>query len=82
MERKEPFDVVIMDLTIPGGMGGEEAVKKLKKIDPGAKVIVSSGYSENRVVSNHAAYGFCGAVTKPYNVEELAEVIHKAIMRQ
>jgi len=80
MQAKQPFDVVIMDLTIPGGMGGEEAANKLKKIDPGAKVIVSSGYSDNRVVSEYAAYGFCGAVTKPYNVEELAEVIHKAIV--
>jgi CheY-like chemotaxis protein len=80
IECKQPFDIVIMDLTIPGGMGGKEASKRLKEIDPGAKVIVSSGYSEGRVLSNFKDYGFCGRVTKPYGIHDLAEVIHKALI--
>lgn len=80
IECKQPFDIVIMDLTIPGGMGGKEASKLLKKIDPGARVIVSSGYSEGRVLSNFEDYGFCGRVTKPYGIHDLAEVIHEALI--
>jgi CheY-like chemotaxis protein len=79
MERELPFDIILMDLTIPGGMGGKEAIQKLRKIDPGAKAIVSSGYSDDRVLSKFEEYGFCGAVTKPYKIDDLAELIHKAV---
>lgn len=79
MEREQPFDIILMDLTIPGGMGGKEAIQKLRKIDPGAKAIVSSGYSDDRVLSKFEEYGFCGAVTKPYKIDDLAEIIHKAV---
>jgi len=71
-----PFDVVIMDLTIPGSMGGLEAIKNIKKIDRDANVIVSSGYSDDRVMSGFREYGFCGVVAKPYEIEDLAKVIH------
>jgi PAS domain S-box-containing protein len=79
MAKKQPFDIILMDLTIPGGMGGKEAIEKLLKIDPGAKAIVSSGYSDDRVLSNFEEYGFYGAVTKPYRIDELAEVINSAV---
>ena len=79
MEEKHPFDTVIMDLTIPGSMGGLEAMKKLKKIDRNAKVIISSGYSEDRAMSKFREYGFCGVVAKPYKVEDLAKVIHNVL---
>ncbi len=65
------FDAVIMDLTVPGGMGGMEAVKKLLEIDPEARVIVSSGYSTDLVIADYEEHGFSGIMTKPYSVEDL-----------
>ncbi|MEA2062745.1 MAG: ATP-binding protein, partial [Gemmatimonadota bacterium] len=77
-----PFDAVIMDLTIPGGMGGKEAVTKLLKIDPEAKTIVSSGYSTDPIMSNYRKYGFSGVVSKPYNIEELRTVLQNIITQK
>ena len=75
MENRKPFDIVIMDLTIPGGMGGSEAVRKLLEIDPQAKVIVSSGYSTDSAMANYAEHGFSARLLKPFQMEELQEVI-------
>jgi CheY-like chemotaxis protein len=75
MKIGKSFDVVIMDLTIPGGMGGKRAIQELMRIDPKAKVIVSSGYSNDPVMSSFREYGYRGVVSKPYRIEELAEVI-------
>jgi DNA-binding NarL/FixJ family response regulator len=75
----EPFAAVIMDLTIPGGMGGKEAVARLLEIDPEARVIVSSGYSNDPIVSHFADFGFCGAVNKPYSIEQLGTVLREVI---
>jgi DNA-binding NarL/FixJ family response regulator len=75
----QPFDVVIMDLTIPGGMGGKEAIKKLLEIDPKVKAIVSSGYSTDPVMADFRSYGFSGVAVKPYNIEELSEILDKVI---
>ena len=75
MGEKRPFDVVIMDLTIPGGMGGKETIRRLKEIEPDARVVVSSGYSDDPVMSNFREYGFSGVVVKPYRINELAEAI-------
>ncbi|MCP5104600.1 MAG: response regulator, partial [bacterium] len=72
-----PFDVVIMDLTIPGGMGGEEAIKKLLELDPDAAVIVSSGYSNSPVMANFANYGFKACIMKPYRIETLSHILQK-----
>ena len=77
--HKKPFDAVIMDLTIPGGMGGQETIKKLMEINPAVVAIVSSGYSNAPVMSEYEKYGFKDVVTKPYGVEELAEVLRKVI---
>jgi len=79
MHGGRPFDVVILDLTIPGGMGGKEAIGRLTEIDPGAKVIVSSGYSDDPAMSRHREYGFSGVLTKPYVAEDLAEAIHQVL---
>lgn len=79
MDAGEPFDVVIMDLTVPGAMGGKEAVKKLKEIDVRVKAIVSSGYSNSPVVSEFRAYGFSGVVGKPYRLEDLSQVLAKVM---
>lgn len=73
------FQVVIMDLTITGGMGGKETVTKLLKIDSNAKVIVSSGYSNDPVMANYTDLGFCGVLTKPYTPEELSKVLSQVI---
>ena len=78
-EAGQPYDVVVADLTIPGGMGGKEVVSELLEIDPGAKVVVSSGYSNNAVMANFREYGFKGIVAKPYSIEELAEVLQSLI---
>ncbi len=77
MEKGEPFDAVIMDLTIPGGMGGLEALGKLQEIDSDVVAIVSSGYSNDPVMSEYRRYGFKAVVSKPYRVEDLAEVLQK-----
>ncbi len=67
-----PFDIIIMDLTIPGGMGGAEAIDKLLQIDSTVKVIVSSGYSADPVLANYADYGFKGRLIKPFKMKDLA----------
>jgi two-component system cell cycle sensor histidine kinase/response regulator CckA len=75
-----PFAAVILDLTIPGGMGGKEAIKELIELDPDAKVIVSSGYSTDPVMSKYTEYGFKGVVAKPYEIEQLRQTLNKVIM--
>ena len=79
-ELNEPFALVIMDLTIPGGMGGEKAIKRLLEIDPKAKVIVSSGYSDSPIMANYKEYGFKGVVHKPYTLDELSDVLNKVLV--
>jgi len=73
------FDAVIMDLTVPGGLGGLETMKRLMRIDPRIKVIVSSGYSTDPVMSRHREYGFKACISKPYEIEELGRVLYKVI---
>ncbi len=75
MRSSKPFDVVIMDLTIPGGMGGRSAIALLLSMDPGAKAIVSSGYSEDPVMANYEKFGFYGCIKKPYRVAELGRIL-------
>ena len=75
----KPFDVVIMDLTVPGGMGGREAVSVLLRMDPDVKAIVSSGYSNDPIMADYRRYGFSGVVTKPYGAEELIEELHRVL---
>ncbi len=74
-----PFDAVVLDLIIPGGMGGEDTAKEIRKIDPNVKIIVSSGYSNDPIMANHEKYGFNGGITKPFNIEELIRVIENVI---
>jgi CheY-like chemotaxis protein len=72
-----PFDVVILDLSIPDGMGGKEAMARLKEFDPGVKAIVSSGYGNDPVVTDFSTYGFSGRLSKPYKINDM-----KAILEQ
>jgi len=74
-----PFDAVIMDLTVPGGMGGKEAVRKLAEIDPEVKAIVSSGYSDDPVMADFRKYGFSNVVAKPYNIKELGDALYEVL---
>ena len=74
-----PFDAVIIDLTIRGKMGGREAIQHLLKIDPSAKAIVSSGYSDDPVMANYRDYGFKGVVSKPYTIKELSEALREVL---
>ena len=79
MESGQPFSVVIMDLTVPGGMGGKVAIQKLLEIDAEVKAIVSSGYSTDPIMSNYQHYGFKGIVPKPYNAVELSRALQELI---
>ncbi len=74
-EQGRPIDAVIMDLTIPGGMGGEEAVRGVLALDEDAVVIVASGYADNTVMANYRDYGFRGALVKPFELNELTGLI-------
>jgi nitrogen-specific signal transduction histidine kinase/ActR/RegA family two-component response regulator len=78
-EEGAAFDAVILDLTVPGGMGGEEAIQQLRDLDPQVKAIVSSGYADNRVMAGYAEYGFQGVIPKPYRIGQLSEVVHRVL---
>lgn len=73
-----PFDAVILDITVPGGMGAKEALPLLKKIDPGVRAIISSGYSTNPMIVDCRAFGFSSAIIKPYGFRELDEALRNA----
>jgi signal transduction histidine kinase/CheY-like chemotaxis protein len=74
------FDAVLLDLTVTGGMGGLEAAAMLKELDPSARLIVSSGYSEAPVMSRFAEYGFDAVILKPWTVREMSEVLRKVLV--
>ncbi len=79
LNSEKPFDVVILDLTVPGGMGGQKAVEELIEIDPDVTAIVSSGYAKDPVLANYADYGFKGMISKPFNIKELADCMFKVM---
>ena len=79
LRNGQRYDLVIMDLTVPGGMGGKEAMTELHKVDPQVKGIVSSGYSSDPVMANYKAHGFSGMVAKPYRLTDLAKTIRSVI---
>lgn len=74
-EDGKPFSLVLVDLTVPEGMGGKDMMSKLLKIDPEAKAVVASGYSTDPVMSNWAEHGFVGALHKPYGFQQLKDVL-------
>jgi len=80
-DEGKSFDAVILDLTIPGGTGGDEAILKLIDIDPNIKGILSSGYADNNIVNDFREFGFKGVISKPFNFEELANVVASVIGR-
>ena len=78
-ESKKPYDAAILDLTVPGGMGGKEAINKLLEIDPEIKAIVYSGYSEDPVLAKFQEYGFKGMIPKPFESRSLGSVLYKVL---
>ncbi len=78
-EQGTPFSAVILDLTIPGGVGGREVIAELLKLDPDVKAIVSSGYSSDPVMANYRDYGFSAMLVKPYGAHEMSEVIRELL---
>jgi len=81
LKRQQRFDMVIMDLTVPGGMGGKDAAGRILEIDPEAVLVVSSGYSNDPVIANYRQFGFSGAVTKPFSVVALTAEVSRLIKR-
>jgi PAS domain S-box-containing protein len=79
--KSDQFDLVILDLTVPGGIGGVATLAELKKIDAGVQAIVSSGYSDSPILANPGAHGFSGVATKPYRISELSAVIQTILAK-
>jgi CheY-like chemotaxis protein len=80
-EAGQPFDLIIIDLTIPEGMGGRETIEKLRSYDPGVKAVVSSGYTNDPVMQDFASYGFSGRLTKPYRINEMKTLLESMIRK-
>jgi CheY-like chemotaxis protein len=78
----KPFDAVILDLTIRGGMGGKETVKRMAELDPSVRAIVSSGYSADDILAHYGDHGFLAVLSKPYQIEELSRVLHEALRKK
>ena len=77
-EAGAPFDVVILDLSIPGGMGGAETFSVIREFDPEVQAIVTSGYADDPFVREYTRHGFAGVMVKPYDVEDLGATVQKA----
>ncbi len=79
LQGGKPYDLVILDLTIPGGMGGKKTIEKLLALNAGIRAIVSSGYSNDQIMANYRDYGFSGVIAKPYRIDELARVVDQVM---
>lgn len=79
INKGDPFDTVILDLTVPLGLGGKATIERLRAQDPEVKAIVSSGYSHDDVMENFKNFGFSGRVVKPYTLQQLSEVLHSML---
>jgi CheY-like chemotaxis protein len=75
LEAGKPFDLLILDLTIPGGIGGQAVLREILALHPAARAIVSSGYAEGPIMANFSTYGFKGVLAKPYTEQQLQEVV-------
>jgi len=79
MGSGRPFDGVMMDLIVPGGMGGVRAIKKLRLLDPKVRAIVSSGERCDPILSDYDKFGFCGVILKPYNLSVLKAAMSRLL---
>jgi CheY-like chemotaxis protein len=76
-----PFDVVILDLSIPEGMGGKETIAKLLEIDPAVKAVVSTGYTHDPVVQEYSRFGFSGKLAKPYKINDMKDLLENLVKK-
>ena len=79
MGSSTPIDLLILDITIPGGMGGKETIAELLKIDPKVKAIVASGYSKDPVLANYSNYGFKGGLRKPFRMDQVLNMVGRIL---
>ena len=79
IETGQRFAAVILDLTVPGAMGGKTAIRKILEVDPSAIVLVSSGFTLDPIVTDYRRHGFRGTLLKPYGIEELGKALHDAL---
>jgi len=77
LKSDRPYEIVILDLTVKGGLGGKDAAQKILKLNPQAKLIVSSGYSDDPVMTKFRDYGFIAALPKPYKIEDMFDVLKR-----
>ena len=82
MSSGDRFEVVILDLTVKAGLGGRETMDELLRIDPGVKAIISTGYTNNPIITQHSDFGFAGAITKPYKAKDLKELLERVTAPQ
>lgn len=80
-QQGSPFDAVILDLTVPGGWGAKETIGPLLQVSPKVKVIVSSGFSDDPLMTEYRSHGFAGFLPKPYNLSQLSTVMHRVLMK-
>lgn len=78
MARGRPYDVVVLDLAVPGGAGALETIGDLRRLDPGVRALVSSGHARDPVMVDPVAHGFTGVVPKPYSIAELVAALERA----
>jgi CheY-like chemotaxis protein len=76
-----PFDLVILDLTVPDGMGGKEAFEKLRKVDPTVKVVISSGFTDDPMMAEFAKFGLDGILAKPYRINDIKVLLERMIQK-
>jgi DNA-binding NtrC family response regulator len=81
-KKQGPFDAVILDLTIPNGLGGKETLELLLQLDPQIRAIVSSGYGDDPTMANYENYGFKSVIAKPYKISELSLVLHNVMSQK
>jgi CheY-like chemotaxis protein len=78
-ELGRPFDAVLLDLTVRGGMGGQQAIRTLRKLDPAVRAVVMSGYADDPVILDHQHHGFAEALTKPFELAALKETVARLL---
>lgn len=78
---ERPFDIVILDLSVPEGMGGKEAIQKLREFDPSVKAIVSSGFANDPAVTDYSSFGFSGRLNKPYKITDLKSALEELLKK-
>ena len=77
-----PFDLVILDLSVPEGMGGKEAFEKIREVDPSVKVVISSGYTNDPMMTDYATFGLAGILAKPYRITDIKALLEKMIQKK